>query len=273
MATYRRRSDSSGIAILLVLALAAVAALGGVWFVMSGPSPYDGVDTATFCRKEGNSSITVVLIDTTDPLTPQQNERLINELEKVRASIPRFDKIALYALHPKNADGVTRQLVEACNPGSSAEADSFRENAKIVGQKYAKIFDAPFRAALDSVLKSGQGDTSPIIEAIEDATIKTFGKLNNSQYSTRKLIIVSDMVQHTSSISLYRDVPQFPQFQNTDAFKMHRPVLKNVAVEVWEINRSGAASGQRAKIADFWSKYFVAQGGQLSATFWDATKV
>ena len=56
------------------------------------------VDTNTFCRTEGHRSVTVILIDATDPFTQEQGERLLNELRRIRNSIPRFDELVLFAI-------------------------------------------------------------------------------------------------------------------------------------------------------------------------------
>jgi len=274
MAGYRRRTDKSAVALLVLVTVIAVAALGGVSWFAFGPSPYDGIDTKTFCRKGDGGSLTVVLLDTSDPLTPQQNERLLNALNHVRESVPRFDRIVLFALDDHSPSGVTGPLVDACNPGNAQETDKFRENARILSKKYAQIFDAPFKAALDAILSGGATDHSPIIEAIEEATVKTFGALRHPGDVRKRLIVVSDMIQNTTAVSFYRAIPEFPGFENSDEFKLHRPVLNEVEINIWEINRPAAGNTHpRAKVAEFWSKYFQAQGATLSGTFWDATKV
>lgn len=278
MARHRKRTDKTPLILIPALAVVAIAALGAVWWMAAGPSPYAGVDTSTFCRTDGHRSITVVLVDATDPFTPEQGDRLLNELRRVRDAVPRFDKIELFSIDSSQPNGIGVPLLETCNPGIAADADKFRENSRIIASKYAALFDKPFQAALNRILASATQGRSPIIEAIEDATVKSFGSLPENADVSKHLIIISDMLQNTDGLSFYKGaLPQFPGFETTDAFRLHRPALAHVDVSIWEINRPsqpGAPQAfRRSAIAKFWADYFVAQGAALSPSYWDATKI
>lgn len=278
MARYRKRVDRTALFLIPTLAVIAFIALGAVWWIAAGPSPYKGVDTNTFCRIEGHRSVTVVLIDATDPFTPEQGERLLNQLKRIRDDIPRFGEIALFAIDSDKPNGAGEPLLRACNPGVAANADTFRENSRIIGKKYATLFDKPFLAALNGLLSSGSQDRSPIIEAIEASTVRAFGALPENADVSKRLIVISDMLQNTETLSFYKGtVPTFPSFQNTDAFRLHRPALTGVEVSVWEINRPNRSNAERAlrrsSIAKFWSDYLAVEGAILSSNFWDATKI
>jgi hypothetical protein len=278
MAKFKKRTDSTPLVIAGLLFVVVLAMGSGVWFLIGGPSPYDGVDTKTFCRIDGHRSITVALVDATDPFTPEQGERLINELKRIRDNIPRFSEISIYAIDASKPDGIGSPLFQGCNPGKSKDADHVRENARIVANKFNSSFEAPFKRALVEILASKTQERSPIIESIEAATVSRFGELPANADVEKHLIIVSDMLQHTDTLSFYsKSVPTFPAFTATDAYRLHRPALGQVEVSVWEINRPAknltAAPVKRSEVATFWSKYFVSEGAILGSTFWDATKI
>jgi hypothetical protein len=272
MGRYRPKADRTALGLIALLVVGVGAAIGFVVWLTGGPSPYDGVDPSTYCRINGPRSVTVVLIDATDTLTPQQNERLLVELKKLRDTLPRFDRIVLAAIDSSEAAGA-RTLVEACNPGTVE--DDFREARRLVEKAYSELFDAPFQTALASVLAGASADHSPIIEAIEQITVQAFGPLPDSAPVRKRLIVVSDMLQNTTALSFYKSVPEFPGFKGSDQFRLHRPALGNVEIVVWEINRPSGTGISRQKIVEFWQQYFAAQGGVLSRTsaFWDATKI
>src|SRR5687768_12635450 len=102
MVRYRRRGDPAARWLIGLLSILLVGAAGFLVWLTRGSSPYDGVDEVTYCREEGPRSVTVVLIDATDPLTPQQEGRLIIELTKLREQVPRFDRLVLFAIDAAN---------------------------------------------------------------------------------------------------------------------------------------------------------------------------
>src|SRR6185437_1219310 len=130
MARFRKRVDKTAVTLIAGLSVVAVLAVGFVIWLGFGKDIYTGVNINTFCREEGHRSVTVVLIDATDPFTPEQKERLIGELKRLRDNIPRFDRIVLYAIDSSNPEGAGQPLVSACNPGQASDADAFRENAR-----------------------------------------------------------------------------------------------------------------------------------------------
>ncbi|HTQ12538.1 MAG TPA: hypothetical protein VMH86_01580 [Rhizomicrobium sp.] len=278
MTRYRKKIDRTALILIPVLALVVIAAFGGLWWLVGGPSVYEGVNTDTFCRTTGKRSITVVVIDATDPFTPEQSQRLLSELKVLRDSVPRFDAIEIFAIDSSKPGGVSAPLLKACNPGRAEEADKFRENARIVAKKYENLFDKPFRSALDEVLASATQERSPILEGIENATVQAFGTSNGDPELSKRLVVISDMLQNTEDLSFYNGgIPTFPNFKDSNAYRLHRPMLSGVTVSVWEINRANrnvkAGKLRRSEVAKFWTDYFTDEGATLSDAFWDATKI
>ena len=255
---------------LTIVAIAAVSTL--VWIISRG-SPYDGVDTKTFCREGRTLPITIVLVDATDQLEPAQMTRLVGELNSLKESQPRFGHLVLYVVDGNNPSGVGEPLASVCNPGKPEDADKFMENARIIGNKYSKLFDVPFEEALATLAKQNPADKSPIIEAIETATVSTFGAYADGQ-GEKRVIVISDMLQNRDQVSFYKKVPTFSDFEASDTFRMHRPFLKGVDVKVWEVNRPGKRNNPtRVEVAAFWKNYFESVGAKIDKVWWDATRI
>ena len=277
MHKYGKRIDKNIVALISGLAIIAAIGIAAVVWIVS-INPLKDVDVATFCRTKGDRSVTLVLVDATDPLTVAQDQRLKAQLMLLRDGLPRFDRIVLYAIDSTKPDGVGKPLVDACNPGKASDIDELRETARIVQDKYNKLFDTPFQKALKQIMAAQTQDRSPILEAIDAATNRTFGSLKPDPRLSKRIIIISDMLQNTNDLTFYSgQVPQFPEFNSSDAFRLHRPSLSGVSLVVWEINRPTRSiaerSIRRSEIARFWSNYFKAEGAVLSATYWDATKI
>src|SRR3954471_22854191 len=54
------------------------------------------------CPVQGEDSVTVVLVDLTDPLTVPQRQDLTNQLEAVRNSVPKHGRLTLYKVAATN---------------------------------------------------------------------------------------------------------------------------------------------------------------------------
>src|SRR3546814_16948147 len=89
----REAARRRGIVIIL-LVLVAVAGIGGAyWYVDSGRVALDKV---TYCPQDGAHSLTVVLLDRTDPLTTVQRAALSGRPEEVTQAVPRTGPLKTY---------------------------------------------------------------------------------------------------------------------------------------------------------------------------------
>src|SRR3546814_5040552 len=96
----REAARRRGIVIIL-LVLVAVAGIGGAyWYVDSGRVALDKV---TYCPQDGAHSLTVVLLDRTDPLTTVQRAALRGRLEEVKQAVPRYGALTIYSVGPIGA--------------------------------------------------------------------------------------------------------------------------------------------------------------------------
>src|SRR3546814_13937316 len=84
--------------VIILLVLVSVAGIGGAyWYVDSGRV---ALDKLTYCPQDGAHSLTVVLLDRTDPLTPVQPAALRGRLEEVTQAVPRHGALQLCSVGP-----------------------------------------------------------------------------------------------------------------------------------------------------------------------------
>ena len=81
----------------------------------------------------------------------------------------------------------------------------------------------------------------------------------------RRIIIISDMLQHTPDHSHYTTVPDFKTFEKTPAYRKVWTDLRGVEIDILYVNRHGAEATriQGRRHVDFWEAYFDSMRGML----------
>ncbi len=82
--------------------------------------------------------------------------------------------------------------------------------------------------------------------------------------AAKKLVIVSDMLQHTDGVSLYRGVPDFDKFRKTEYYRRVRTDLGGVQCEILYVGRETKRGIQGAAHIKFWQLYFADQNGEIT---------
>ena len=244
----------------VILGTIAVFAIGyGFALLIEARQTYVELDAASNCPKAGPSAITALVIDTTDPLNLIQRTDLLNEVEGLLATIPRFGAFQMYAVGPIEEEP-PRPLFSRCNPGRASEISELTGNPAMVEKQWREGFRAPLDEVLSEMLAGAEAKTSPILESIQWVAINAL-TLPLQPDIPRRLVIVSDLLQHTAALSHYRDpTVSFETFAKTPYFLRVRAPLDGVAIDLLMVNRASLVPVQRPKIINFWTDYFDAQG-------------
>ena len=257
----RRRVDYSKIG-GIVLLLAAIAGLGAFLAPNFIGNRLDGVDTQTFCKTKGDRSITTVILDVTDTLKAVQQQEIKNRLEEIRESTPEFGQLAVFVLGSTTTD-LLRPVVSVCNPGNPDDVNSLTTGRKFIALKFKKLFAEPLDQVFASAMNQPDAAQSPIMEAIQASAATTFDAVGQKGMITKRLILVSDMLQNSDAISFYRGAPHFESFQKLAAYRQLRAELSDVDVEVIAIPRDIRAHVSDKELIEFWQGYIADQGGRL----------
>ena len=132
------------------------------------------------------------------------------------------------------------------------------QNPRLVTEKYEKGFRQPFAASLEKMLKAERADRSPIMESLQAALAATPGFLD-AEYP-RRVIIVSDLLQHSAVFSFYRR-DTWRRFQRSRDFERLARTLPGVAVKILRLPRPKAKIDP-AEVEDFWANYFDQTGAR-----------
>ena len=229
-------------------------------------SPKITVDKETLCPDKVES-VTAVLLDATDELSAVQREDIRNRLDSIKEELPIHGRIDLYALGD-NRDGMARKLFSMCNPGSGKEADALSQNPRLMKQRWTKDFSIRLNEELSRALAAKPSSESPIMEAIKDVAVQSFGAATTVGATEKKLIVASDMIQFTASFNQYQGGSNldFDVFAKSAYYqKVRTDHLRGVNVDLFYVRRPTAkgVSGSKEHML-FWERFFRGSGGRLS---------
>lgn len=217
-------------------------------------------DRDTLCRSEGPSSITAILLDSTDSFGATTKQDLSNQMwdcldeseENHEISIFTVDSIRENTLEP---------IIQVCNPGDPDEADPLIESEAIIRRRWNQQFRQPLEEKLDSLLTAQEAPSSPIMESVQSVSITHF-QAGKRDTIPRRLIIISDLLQNSDEISFYREPPDFDRFQQTPKARWLNPDLRNVDIEIWLIQRRLHQGGGGA-LLKFFQSWLEEHGGRV----------
>lgn len=248
-------------AIFLLIAAGLLLAILG-YYNFTASAENSRIDKETYCLKEAPEEITVVLIDHTDRISAVQRASLEQRLWDIAREIPKNSEIRVFAVD-KVTDKVLAPEISLCNPGSENDVNELTGNKTLAHMHYEERFREPLRQILDRIFNSDTASQSPIMEAIQSVTVTSFIGTKN-QNARKKLILVSDLLEHTDSFSHYRGIEDFEAYAKTSHWRTVKSDLDNVDVEIFFLRRDGADRLQTTDLRSFWIQFFENQGAVVS---------
>jgi hypothetical protein len=242
----------------LLAGLAGLAAIAGVvWFNLTH-TPIE-VDKETLCPKAGPWTTSVVLIDVSDPLPPVAQEDVKNQIADEVLNTPKFGLLELRLLDPQTEGG--KILFLRCNPGDGRDLSEIIANPEQERKRFEEGFKTPLTELLASAVQSDPSQTSPIMETIQWIAVKEFA-LAGQQRDKPRLVVVSDMIQHSAAYSLYTGDATFERFRQAPSYDVLRTDLKQAGVTVFYVHRKNSP-GLADNLVAFWERWFADNNGSL----------
>lgn len=227
-------------------------------------SSHRSLDPTTLCPADP-SSITVLLVDVTDPMNTPQRQDFMNQLAKLKNSIPRYGKLIVAKVDATAASLLTPVIVR-CNPGTAADVSETTGNPAAVQRKWNEGFDKPLQEAFEHISNASGAAQSPILESIQSVALTELQK-PTADGKPKRLVVASDLLQNTEGASFYKGLPDPAVFTSSPEFRKTRTDLRGVTVELWMLERSDAAATQPRELADLWERIITAEGGDLVRTY------
>jgi hypothetical protein len=203
---------------------------------------------------------TVVLLDVTDNLTLQEKQAVINNFQDlVLQAAPntsfevfRVQDISGSLLAP--VGGAFNQVQ------GTAEANPLVSNPQQQRKIWLDDFKQPLMEALETAISAESADRSPIMESVQSVALTSL-LTPHAKTLPRRLVLVSDLLQHTSEFSFYRSIPDFPSLSSDSNYAKIKTNLVGVEVELWVLRNHTKDATQ---LADLWRRIIFDQGGNVS---------
>ena len=261
MSRRSKRKQSSNALPLAVIGI--VLLIGAVFIYKYVKVVQNTIETdSKNCRSDGlYPRDSVILIDATQRTSEAQLEDLSNQLEKIIRDSLLYERFTVYFLRDDPERFQPRIVV--CNPGTGEGLDPNTNNLRKLMNKWQNSFKTPIKESIDGLSEVTPSTSSPIMEMLKFVGLRTFSR---STASDKRLILISDMVEHTDSYSQYRNLNlDFESLSQTAFFREKRPRLNGVMINLLYIERPELSTIQGTKhITKFWQPFMRNSGGQIN---------
>lgn len=220
-------------------------------------------DRLTSCPNDHYDSVVAVLVDLTDPIKPAQAAALRNALLKIRNDVPQFGRLEIYPLKSV-AKTTLDTLFAGCSPGSGRDVYSWvYGNPELADRLWHRQFADKVDNVSNEIQNLPQENNSPLLEGIQSVAVTAFGSPLAEKVEAKRIVIISDMIHHTTDLSMYSGAPTFDRFKTTQYYAKIKPLLRGAQVDVFLIVRETRRNVQQPPLFKFWVDFFSASEGYL----------
>jgi hypothetical protein len=233
-----------------LIAMAAAAILAAVLF------PKEEELSQNLCPLSGPTGHVILLVDATDPFTFTQSKALAQLVEQMAqpARTPQGTLLTVYVFGDDVKAGAA-PMFERCSPGSGAGKSEVTHTLKLWQERYAKEFQDPLIQKVPEMQPKVSAPRSPIMQMLQIVSLSFKGHAASGE---RRLIIVSDLLQNTPELSLYREIPPYAQFRDRADARRLRAELGHVVVDAELLLNTPQIQNRR--FLKFWEDYFSDMG-------------
>lgn len=251
-------TKSTGVWLWLVIAALGLTVVGGLAAAAFHTSRAARYNQTTLCNVDGPSAVTAILIDATDGVNAVQRRAVLNRLNRISRRLVANERVDVFEISA-GVDPLV-PMFSMCRPVSADETNSVTGNKRVAQARFDDTFKPKLEASLVNLLDRRPSDNSPIMEAVQAAVVSSFQATDVSENAPKRLVVVSDMLQHSDIVSHYGGTPDLYKFRETPAFEQVSTDLDGVDVTVLYLKRPSASHVQGRHHADFWMEWFDALG-------------
>lgn len=263
MSYYKKRSTASKRkhAIGVVILISVMGIVAGLAYLRYELSASKIVLDDNLCPETGSPEYIAILFDKTDDYNEIQQRYLRNYFQEFKRTLKTGAHVALYMIRDSRIANLDPMVI-LCNPESGIKASALYQNPMLLQRRWEKDFSEPLDDAIERLVTlTGDENSSPIFEMIQAMALTAFP--GNTSNNPRRIIIISDMLQHTDKWSHYRGGLDFSKLKINPYFQKISTDLHGAEIEILYVRRDGAERLQTRKHALFWQEYFAAMYGNL----------
>jgi hypothetical protein len=252
-----RPQDRWGVLLLILsgLAVAGMAGLAARTELAKRPR-----DPVTGCPVAGARGHTLVLLDLTDALTPDQQTHVQERLTRIESEIPRDELLSVWVLG-STSEGALQRVFCRCSPGR--QVSWWSDNPRFAGVRDDSLMSRPLAIAVERLSMGREAHRSGIAAAIAEVTgLAEF----ESCAGPRHLIVVSDLRENSTEWSIYRGDARNTTLKSAFKPAVLHATLRGIPVDMVVIGRAGRPDQEGLLLRDLWKSYLMAAGAS-SVTF------
>ena len=242
-------------------ALAVIAALTIIIVTIMVGS--NGRDPMTLCPDSGPRKLTVIVVDMTDRVGTTSREDILGRLEDLVLGSRSEEMMLVYGTSWSPSHTNSPRIM-VCNPGDPDQANPLISSPERIRKELEERFLKPLNILFRELVDTHEADSSPLMETIQLISVTQFSRQRYAEVP-KQLILVSDLMQNSENLSLYRDIPNFVDFAQTAGGEALQANLTNVVVNILFVPRG---AHMRLNITNqligFWNLWIGAQGGILN---------
>lgn len=252
--SVNNRGKTSAIIGLVLVILASGAMISGYAWLKLRALDKIALNPETNCPVDGPTSVTAFLFDTTDSVPEAAFMHLRNTYEKViETEIEAGGEVWVGSITAE--PGKLMVGFRGCNPGDETTVDDWTENRRMRLAKFQDGYRKPLDEALAMIRHSAGAEQSPIMAAIQSVKLQIFDT-SDARNVPKRLVVASDMIEHTQLYSQYRSGPSYEAYRNSPASSPYRTDLMNAEVTVLYFNRPEKKFGSLPHV-EFWTRWFA----------------
>lgn len=252
-----------------MLAKRLMAALPLFAFLFIGNANAEDLNPRTLCPVGGNEGQVILLIDTTDPLTPVVQERLKELLQGLGNSENKHylqpgHELIVYYLPAQLAD-LRKPALRVCNPGNPKDrtvTDNLTSGV-VEARRRWRAFLLRIRSALPRLEQQVESAQSPLLESIAVVAARHIPSLGVEQRKPTRLFLFSDMLQNSGRLSHYKSLPDMKRFKSMLGYSEMATDLAGVKVYLFYVRRAGLEHLQTHKHYYWWTNAIESFGGRV----------
>jgi len=257
-ASLKKIMAPTGVGALLIIAVVAFYQMG------NRPLP---LDDRSCPKDKGPVGATVLLLDTSDPLTPKHRAELhrlggqIASEQAGRLGISPGELLAIYEL--TQDPGAPKLLVEVCRPFKHPKDRTWRDDIH-QGRRVAESDWSRFEGALANGFPDREGEpqpNSPLLETIAVLAARHLpGRRGDPEFKVH-LVVFSDLLQHTDRFSHYGPYPDAKAMRHEARDLLTD--LTGARVSLFRLERPKYAQWQTEHHYYWWTELILEQGGKI----------
>lgn len=233
-----------------------VLVLAGLHFLKE---PIPDLDEKGCLLNEPLPTSFAILIDSTDEISERVGRNAEIKILQEISSLADYSIIDLYQIS-QDGNHIT-PLYSHCKPPTGENADRFTQNERLMRVRFEE-FKNVLSSTLQSLLNQKPADQSPIIESLQSVAVEIAAVDSES----RRIVVVSDLIQHSSRLSFYRSKPSIKDYE--DVLKQVGggfADLRGTEVRFMVIPRK-LPTGDKSDLRDFWMDWIDRSGVKKSSS-------